>query len=223
MWTAILLQVSAAVAAAPLATIDHVILATSDLERGMAEVERLTGVRPQQGGAHPGRGTRNALMSLGAGVYLELIAPDPAQPADLRAAKRLGAVAGLIPDGWAIAPTDISALRASYAAAGIPLTPPLVGGRVRPDGQRLAWRTFGVQGDDRSTVPFFINWSDMRLHPSQSAPGGCTLGGVVLRDPAPDTLRTLLRPAGLTVQIERADAGAMEIRLRCPAGEVVFR
>lgn len=222
MWTAPLLVVLAS-PAPPVATIDHVIIATPDLEQGMAELERLTGVRPAVGGAHPGRGTRNALMSLGQGAYLELIAPDPAQPADVPEAKRLRTLAALTPDGWAVSPTDGTALRASYAAGRISLTPPVPGSRLRPDGVRLSWQTFGFRDEDRWTAPFFITWGDMRLHPSAAAPGGCTLAGLLVRDPAPARLDLLLRPVGLPVPVIAGPAPAMEVRLRCPTGEVVLR
>jgi Glyoxalase-like domain len=56
--------------------LDHIMLAAPDLEAAVVDFEQRTGVRPSEGGRHPGQGSRNVLATLGNGCYLEIIGPD---------------------------------------------------------------------------------------------------------------------------------------------------
>src|SRR5258708_3050464 len=101
------------------ALLDHFILGCDDLDRGIDFVEQRTGVRAAFGGVHPGRGTRNALLSLGARKYLEIMAPDPAQQATpqiprLRELKEPRLV------GWAAHPGDLEKLSAHLREPPLP-------------------------------------------------------------------------------------------------------
>src|SRR5712692_10064445 len=116
--------------------LDHIILGCNDLDRGIAFVEERTGVRAAFGGVHPGRGTRNALLSLGERRYLEIIAPDPEQ-SEIKQFSEIKRMFEPRLIGWAAHPGDIDAIAGRLRQAGVSFEGPRAGSRARPDGKML--------------------------------------------------------------------------------------
>lgn len=154
--------------------LDHILLGCNDLDRGIAFVEEHTGVRAAFGGVHPGRGTQNALLSLGTRRYLEIIAPDPKQSS----VEQYAVIAKLKEPrliGWAAHRDDMDQLAARLRLKGIEFEGPQPGSRQRPDGKVLHWKALRFKNDHGGLLPFFIEWSKDSVHPSEDAPKGCTL------------------------------------------------
>lgn len=200
--------------------IDHIMVGTSDLERAIAEITRITGVKPTFGGVHPGKGTQNALISIGPHTYLELFAPNPDEPSASEDVAALRSLTKLTPLGWAVSSDDMAWLRKRAALGGLPLSAPEAGSRRLPNGDVLHWSTFGYVTFDDPLAPFFIHWDDIRLHPSRTSPGGCKLQALTLRDPEAAKLRKAVRPLRVAAQVMNAQKRQMVITLRCPKGTV---
>jgi len=201
-----------------LSGIDHVILGIDDLQKGTAELERATGVKAEFGGAHPGRGTQNALISLGGNHYLEILAPNPEDSGVAEARKELAGLSSLRPVGWAARSEDLAGLKQRLGDQAGEIRP---GARNRPDGSRLAWKTLGFTSEN-PLLPFFIEWARETKHPSSTSPSGCRLAGFFLEDPAPDSLREALRAAGLGIDVREGREPRIRISLSCPKGDVEF-
>ena len=205
--------------------VDHLLLGTRDLDAGIEWVAKKFGVKAAVGGSHPGRGSRNALIAFRQRRYLEIIAPDPAQPPEnltrnLRTLEEPRLIA------WASASTDLSALAKRLQERGQRVTGPLDGARIRPDGGKLAWRTLSLEeafeqaGAD--PIPFFIQWSPESSHPSQDSPQGCDVIGFAIEHPKADAVRSLLAQAGIDADVRQAKSCRLIATLDTPKGRVVL-
>jgi hypothetical protein len=204
--------------------VDHLVYAVPDLDAAVADLERRLGVRAAPGGQHPGRGTRNALVALGPDSYLEILAPDPAQPAppggrwfgvDPAGPARLA--------GWAAKGADLTRLAASAQARGVPLGPVVAGSRQRPDGVTLRWTlTDPGVSPALSLVPFFIDWADS-AHPAATASRGPVLEALRGEHPRPEVAREPLAALGIDLPIQQGPRPALVALLRTVSGLVELR
>lgn len=167
-----------------LSRVDHLVYASPDLDLGISRIEELLGVQAIPGGSHEGLGTRNALISLGANCYLEIIAPDPAQPEhfsprpfgldDLQSPRLVA---------WAAKGTNLDVLVQRAASKGIELGEVFTMSRQLPEGQILSWTlTFPVPTAGAGLIPFFIDWGKTP-HPSLSTPMGTQLLKLTIEHP----------------------------------------
>jgi hypothetical protein len=159
--------------------LDHLSYAAGPdgLESTARRIGELLGEEFRDGGIHPRFGTRNMVLPLSAGTYLEVVcvldhpASDKAPFGQaVRARSELGG--GWL--GWVVAVDDISKVEARLGRDSVQ------GNRHRPDGYELRWRQIGVMGTQANPqLPFFVQWeSPASEHPSAGASGKLHLDAV---------------------------------------------
>jgi hypothetical protein len=192
---------------------DHLVYAVPDLAVAVERIAADWGVRSAIGGQHP-NGTHNALLSLGPHTYLEIIAPDPAQPNPSQP-RSFGIDEQ--PDAtrlitWAATTTDLDATHSAALAQGYDAGAVMEGSRLRPDGVKIEWRSTRLVGWPQpgdGLVPFLIEWGASTPHPSITSPGGCTLASLRAEHPDPAAVRGMLDALGLDVPVTEGPAPAL--------------
>ena len=161
--------------------LDHVSYATSPAHLA-DEVQRI-GSKLQRsfvdGGIHPRFGTRNFVLPLAGGAYVEVVSVldhPSADSAPFRLAVNERAEQGGGWLGWVVSVEDLAPVEDRLGRSGVS------GHRIRPDGHDLRWRQIGVN-DLRAepSLPFFTCWEgDGSDHPSRGGEGGPRLSTLSL-------------------------------------------
>jgi hypothetical protein len=159
--------------------LDHVSYAAEPdgLRATAARLSKEIGVESVDGGVHPRFGTRNVVLPLRGGHYVEVVEVldhPVAEKAPFGQVVRARSNAGGGWLGWVLAVEDIEALETRLERESVP------GNRRLPDGTELVWQQLGVTGlmaDPQ--LPFFVNWrGGSAVHPSQSGPTDVSLVGL---------------------------------------------
>lgn len=117
------------------------------------------------GGFHPRFGTRNRILPLKGGQYIEVVEVLDHPAADkapfgqaVRARSEMGG--GWL--GWVVSVDDLAPFEERLGRTAV------AGNRRLPDGSQLEWQQIGVKGlQSDPQLPFFVKWlSDPASHPS---------------------------------------------------------
>lgn len=214
--------------------LDHVSYAV-DIDAFPSTVSRLgalLGSPFRDGGVHPRYGTRNAVLALAGGCYVEVVAPlehPSAQAMPFGRAVRRRAALGGGWLGWVVGVEDIAPFEKRLGR------PSAEGHRRRPDGVLLQWRQIGLlELIDDPQIPYLIEWlGPPDLHPSAGGDGQVSIDrleiagersavlawlGTPEADPLPHVHVNWLEPADVRNAYE--EAGLVAVDFATPHGPV---
>lgn len=176
--------------------VDHLIFATGPdgLKAEAARLAEALGTDYKDGGFHPRFGTRNHIIPLAGGRYVEVVEVLDHPAADKAAfgqAVRARSDMGGGWMGWVVSVPDISPYEVRLERSAVP------GSRQFPDGRRLEWSQIGIRGliaDPQ--LPYFVQWkSDPSLLPA-ALPGQVELKQIEISGSAERLSEWLAMPVG---------------------------
>ena len=192
-----------------LRSIDHIVILVRNLDQAAADYAR-AGFTVTPGGTHAAGTTHNALISFGDGTYFELIAFfEPDTPQEHRWWGRGAEGEGLI--DYALLSDDLNHDAGELRGRNLDIEGPSDGGRTRPDGEQIAWRSMMLgRGIGNPTLPFVIEDVTPR---ELRVPGGA----------AEQHQLGVTRVAGLTLVTNNLDeaAAALTSLLGTPGEDVI--
>jgi hypothetical protein len=165
--------------------LDHITVAAATLDEAASYVEERLGIESGPGGAHARMGTHNRLLRLGPTLFLEMIAPDPANPTPPQHWFSLGdavTLSSLERNGprlttWVVRTDDITVATRSPIA---------LGPAARVTRGQLEW-SITVPEDGSmpadGAMPTMIQWPDGPHPASRMIDCGISLASLQVRSP----------------------------------------
>ncbi len=206
-------------------TLDHLVYAVPDLDLALDWFEAHTGLRPAIGGRHPHQGTHNAVINLGDGAYLEIVAADP-QNTNVPPPRWMGIDFISTPTmvRWSLKSDDLSAQASALQKINPALSTIHTGQRQTPAGEHLQWQMTLPQSTPAVEIlPFFLDWSASDFHPTDRMEAAYQILHLELFHPKPAAMEAALKQLGVTTTVSQAEQPGFLVRLQTPKGELVLR
>lgn len=205
--------------------IDHIVYTVTNLEAAITDLEARLGVKPIIGGQHDTQGTKNALINLNDGAYLEILAADNANT-NIPPPRWMGVDVLTRPriTRWALKSDDLTTDSKTLREHDPTLGQAKAGSRQRPDGSMLRWELILPTSVPEVDVrPFMVDWSESDIHPHDAMPNmGCSIVELHLRHPEPERIQSVLRELGVELAVREGEEPDIALVLRCPAGEIIL-
>jgi hypothetical protein len=203
--------------------IDHVVYTVPNLESAVEDLAKKLGVRPVIGGRHDTQGTKNALIKLNDGAYLEILAADD-ENTTIPPPRWMGVdvLTGPKITRWALKSGDLAADAAILKSVDPALGEIKAGSRRRPDGSWLRWELImPTATPEVDVLPFMVDWSSSDVHPHDVLPEmGCSISELIVTHPEPRAVSATLKQLGAPLPVREAPEAGLRLVLRCPAGIV---
>lgn len=203
--------------------IDHLVYAVPDLKKSIKDLSKLLGVEVIYGGEHKSEGTHNALVNLGNGCYLELLAIDKN---NTNISKKRWMGMDLLTEPmltrWAIKSDNLEEDAAILKAAHPQMGNIKTGSRKKTDGSTLSWAlSMPLAAPLVEVLPFALDWKDS-IHPTESLPDVCQLVELQATHPEPDTVLPTLEALGVTISLKKNTNASLTAVIQSPNGLVIL-
>ncbi|MFT6707352.1 MAG: hypothetical protein ACJATF_002196 [Flavobacteriales bacterium] len=204
-------------------TIDHIVYTVSNLEEAINDFEKSLGVRPIIGGYHKTQGTKNALLNLSNGCYLELLAVDESNT-EIPPPRWMG-VDVLTKNQitrWALKSDILKIDSRTLQQYNSEMGKTTGGSRNTEAGSLLKWKMIlPLAKPEVEIVPFMVDWSQSETHPAEAlADSDCSLVELYVMHPEPEIFDRIFKELGIGIKLERGEVVELKMRIRSPLGVV---
>lgn len=205
--------------------IDHIVYSVLDLDKAMNEIENQLGIRPIFGGYHKTQGTKNALLDLDSGCYLEILAIDH-DNIDIKSPRWMGIDYLCEPriTRWALKSDNIESDSEILKSHNDEMGTIYQGSRKTTTEETLAWKMIlPLASPDIELVPFMVDWSDSTFHPTEKLQKGCSLKEISFAGSAADIQNPIFNELGISNIISNTDNTEISVTIEGPDGFIILK
>jgi len=203
--------------------IDHIVYSVPNLEQACDSLESSLGFKPVFGGYHKTQGTKNALLNLGQGCYLEILAIDESNES-IKKARWMGI--DLIHEPritrWAIKSDNLTQDQQILQMYNANMGNISGGSRQTPNGNTLEWEMILPLATPKiELTPFMVNWLAHSVHPTKALDNECSLVSMEFSHQSPELIQDVFNMLDLNILISSSDKPKISIQLKTQSGEIV--